>query len=78
MFSRARRPPPPLITLNQRWEQARQQCNPVGRREGSKSASPREGLVDRTVPAELTNKVVRAREAVSAVQKQLSLCAHWE
>ena len=43
----------------------------MGRREGS--ASPREGLVDRTVPAELTNKVVRVREAVSAVQKQLSL-----
>ena len=45
----------------------------MGRRDNSKSVSPREGLVDRTVPAELTNKVARVREAVSAVQKQLSL-----
>ena len=34
---------------------------------------PSEGLVDRTVPAELSNKVARVREAVSAVQKQLGM-----
>ena len=62
-----------LTNLNQRWEQAKQECSPVTRRDKSKSGSPREGLVDRTVPAELSNKVTRLREAVSAVQKQLSL-----
>ena len=34
---------------------------------------PNEGLVDRTVPAELSNKVARVREAVSSVQKQLGM-----
>ena len=46
-------------------------CKPVGRRENSRST--REVLVDRTVPVEQTNKVARVREAVCAVQKQLSL-----
>ena len=72
MFSRARRPPP-LITLNQRWEQARDQCSRVVWSGVGKSASSREGLVDRRVPAELTNKVARVRQAVGAVQMLLSL-----
>jgi len=62
-----------LTSINHKWGQAWQECSPVARRESSKSASPREGLVDRTVPAELTNKVARVREAVNAVQKQLTL-----
>ena len=49
-------------------------CKPVGRRENSRST--REVLVDRTVPVEQTNKVARVREAVCAVQKQLSLSAN--
>ena len=61
-----------LTNINQRWEAARQDCSIVSRRDHSKSASPKESLV-KTYPAELNNKMTRVREAVSAVDKQLSL-----
>ena len=61
-----------LRNINQRWEAARQDCSLVSRRDHSKSSSPKESLV-KTYPAELNNKMTRVREAVSAVDKQLSL-----
>ena len=61
-----------LTKINQRWEAARQDCSLVSRRDHSKSASPKESLT-KTYPAELYNKITRVREAVSAVEKQLSL-----
>ena len=61
-----------LRNINQRWEAARQDCSIVTRRDHSKSSSPKESLV-KTYPAELNNKMTRVREAVSAVDKQLSL-----
>ena len=60
-----------LTSLNQKWEQAKQSCSLVTRRDHSKSASPKES-VNKTYPAELNNKISRVREAVSAVDKQLN------
>ena len=61
-----------LTNINQKWEAARQDCSLVSRRDQSKSVSPKESLT-KTYPAELNNKITRVREAVSAVEKQLSL-----
>ena len=62
-----------VTSLNQIWDQARQECSPVARREASKSTCLKKGLVDRTVPAELTNKLARVMEVVSGVEAKQEL-----
>ena len=58
---------PSLTTLNQRWETAKQECSVIFRK---KSPNPKES---KSNPTELFNKISRVREAISAVDKQLSL-----
>ena len=60
-----------LTSLNKKWEESKQDCSLVSRREHSKSVSPKES-VNKTYPAELNNKIIRVREAVSAIDKQLN------
>ena len=58
---------PSLTNLNQRWENAKQECSVIFRK---KSPNPKE---TKSNPTELFNKISRVREAISAVDKQLSL-----
>ena len=58
---------PSLKTLNQRWESAKQECSVIFRK---KSPNPKES---KSNPTELFNKISRVREAISAVDKQLTL-----
>ena len=58
---------PSLTTLNQRWENAKQECSVIFRK---KSPNPKES---KSNPTELFNKISRVREAISAVDKQLTL-----
>ena len=59
-----------LTVINQKWEQTKQDCCLVTRRD-QKSVSPKES-VNKAYPAELNNKISRVREAVNAVDKQLN------
>ena len=58
---------PSLTNLNQRWENAKQECSVIFRK---KSPNPKE---TKSNPTDLFNKISRVREAISAVDKQLSL-----
>ena len=58
---------PSLTTLNQRWENAKQECSVIYRKKSPNSKETKSN------PSELFNKISRVREAISAVDKQLSL-----
>ena len=58
---------PSLTSLNQRWENAKQECSVIFRKKSPNSKDTKSS------PTDLFNKISRVREAISAVDKQLSL-----